>query len=159
MRGGARGLSASWWGNGLPRRRRVAGLRGWPATLGLRYGPDSYGRQQWGILRNGRKPDAATPRAGGRSSECKPLSEGTIMTVPSEEAPANSVPAAAVIRRVRALFGITGRKARAGGYLSLTVKFRGSTPGLQGILGDLRQVEASGIPGVAVECVEIRKNT
>jgi hypothetical protein len=81
------------------------------------------------------------------------------MTVPSEEAPANSVPAAAVIRRVRALFGITGRKARAGGYLSLTVKFRGSTPGLQGILGDLRQVEASGIPGVAVECVEIRKNT
>ena len=27
-------------------------------------GPDSYGRQQWGILHNGRKPDAATPRAG-----------------------------------------------------------------------------------------------
>lgn len=24
---------------------------------GLRYGPDSYGRQQWGILRNGRKAD------------------------------------------------------------------------------------------------------
>ena len=23
---------------------------------------DSYGRQQWGILHNGRKPDAATPR-------------------------------------------------------------------------------------------------
>ena len=44
--------------------RRVAGLRGRPATLGLRYGPDSYGRQQWGILHNGRKPDAATPRAG-----------------------------------------------------------------------------------------------
>src|SRR3972149_5836444 len=62
--GGARGLSASWRGNGSPRRRRVAGLRGWPATLGLRYGPDSYGRQQWGILRNGRKADAATPRVG-----------------------------------------------------------------------------------------------
>ncbi len=31
---------------------------------------------------------------------------------------ANSVPAAAVIRRVQALFGITGRKARVGGYLS-----------------------------------------
>ena len=27
-------------------------------------GPDSYGRQQWGILRNGRKSDAATPRGG-----------------------------------------------------------------------------------------------
>src|SRR5260370_678347 len=44
--GWARGLSACWWGDGLPRRRRVAGLRGCPATLGLRYGPDSYGRQQ-----------------------------------------------------------------------------------------------------------------
>ena len=81
------------------------------------------------------------------------------LTVPPEEAPANSVPAAAVIQRVQALFGITGRKARVGGRLSLTVKFRGSTPGLQGILADWRQVEASGIPGVAVECVEIRKNT
>ena len=40
------------------------------------------------------------------------------MTVPIEEAPANSVPAAAVIRRVQALLGITGRKARAGGLLS-----------------------------------------
>src|SRR5262249_19012818 len=55
---GARVLSASWRGNGPPRLRRVAGLRGWPATLGLRHGPDSYGRQQWGILRNGRKSDA-----------------------------------------------------------------------------------------------------
>lgn len=33
----------------------------------------------------------------------------------AEEAPANSVPAAAVIRRVQALIGITGRKARVGG--------------------------------------------
>ena len=41
------------------------------------------------------------------------------LTVPPEEAPANSVPAAAVIRRVQALFGITGRKARAGGRASL----------------------------------------
>ncbi len=40
------------------------------------------------------------------------------LTVPSEEAPANSVPAAAVRRRAQALFGITGRKARAGGPLS-----------------------------------------
>ena len=62
--GWARGLLASWWGNGPPRRLWVAGLRDRPARLGLRHGPDSYGRQQWGILRNGRKPDAATPRAG-----------------------------------------------------------------------------------------------
>ncbi len=41
------------------------------------------------------------------------------MTVPAEKAPANSVPAAAVIRRVQALFGIIGRKARVGGLVSL----------------------------------------
>jgi hypothetical protein len=81
------------------------------------------------------------------------------LTVPPEEAPANSVPAAAVIRRVRALFGIIGRKARVGGGLSLPVKCRGSTPCVQEILGRWRQGEAGGIPGVAVECVEIRKNT
>ena len=40
------------------------------------------------------------------------------MTVPEEEAPANYVPAAAVIRRVRALIGITGRKGCAGGCAS-----------------------------------------
>ena len=37
------------------------------------------------------------------------------LTVPQEEAPANSVPAAAVIQRGRALFGIIGRKGRVGG--------------------------------------------
>ena len=41
-----------------------------------------------------------------------------MMTVPKEEAPANYVPAAAVIRRVQALFGITGRKGRVGGTIS-----------------------------------------
>jgi hypothetical protein len=40
------------------------------------------------------------------------------LMVPPEEAPANSVPAAAVIRRVQALFGITGRKGRVGGVVS-----------------------------------------
>ncbi len=42
------------------------------------------------------------------------------MTVPEEGAPANYVPAAAVIRRVRALIGITGRKACPGGFVSQT---------------------------------------
>ena len=41
------------------------------------------------------------------------------MTVPAEKAPANSVPAAAVIQRVQALFGIIGRKERVGGLVSL----------------------------------------
>ena len=41
------------------------------------------------------------------------------MTVPAEEAAANYVPAAAVIRRQQALFGVTGRKGCVGGLLSL----------------------------------------
>ena len=84
----------------------------------LRYGPDSYGRQQWGILDNGGNPDPAMPREGRRFSDCKPLSSGTIMTVPEEEAPANYVPAAAVIRREQALSGITGCKGSVGGMVS-----------------------------------------
>ncbi len=36
----------------------------------------------------------------------------------TKEAPANSVPAAAVIRGVQALLGIIGRKERVGGLLS-----------------------------------------
>ncbi len=46
------------------------------------------------------------------------LSLVKMMTVAREEAPANSVPAAAVIRRGQALFGITGRKGRVGGISS-----------------------------------------
>ena len=40
------------------------------------------------------------------------------MTVPLEKAPANFVPAAAVIRGVQALFGIIGRKGCVDGMLS-----------------------------------------
>ena len=63
----------SWRGKSPPRRRWLADLRGWPATLGLRYGPDSYGRQQLGILGNGGNSDPATPREGRRFSDCKLL--------------------------------------------------------------------------------------
>ena len=45
--------------------------------------------------------------------------QGRNMTVPAEAAAANYVPAAAVIRRQQALFGITGRKECVGGALSL----------------------------------------
>ena len=44
--GWTRGVLVSWWGNGSPRQWYVADLRGWSATLGLRHGPNSYGRQQ-----------------------------------------------------------------------------------------------------------------
>ncbi len=50
--------------------------------------------------------------------DCKPLSPGTKMTVPGEEAPANYVPAAAVIRREQACSGITGGKGSVGGVAS-----------------------------------------
>ena len=44
------------------------------------------------------------------------------MTVPTEEASANYVPAAAVIRRMQALSGIIGRKEFVGGISSLVLK-------------------------------------
>ncbi len=77
-------------------------------------------------MRNGRKPDAATPRGGRRPSGRKPLSEAKkewrvnspSFRLASEEGPANFVPAAAVIRRARVLFGFTGRKGRLGGRVS-----------------------------------------
>ena len=51
-----------------------------------------------------------------RSVNC--FYRGRVRTVPDEEAPANYVPAAAVIRRGLALSGIIGRKARVGGLPS-----------------------------------------
>ena len=45
------------------------------------------------------------------------LTRGALI-VAKEEGTANSVPAAAVIQRVRALIGVTGRKGRVGGSLS-----------------------------------------
>jgi hypothetical protein len=51
-----------------------------------------------------------------RSVNC--FYRGRTQTVPGEEAPANYVPAAAVIRRGRALSGVTGRKGHVGGLPS-----------------------------------------
>ena len=48
-----------------------------------------------------------------RSVNC--FSRGKSKDGTREEAPANYVPAAAVIRRGRALSGVTGRKGHAGG--------------------------------------------
>ena len=67
-----------------------------------------------------------------------------IMTVSTEEVPANSVPAAAVIRGGRALFGMTGRKEFVGGFLSWFLKFR-HNPKREPKLKNLSLVEDSGI--------------
>ena len=48
----ARVWLASWWGNGPPRRRSVADLRGWSATLGLRTAQTPTGgssREYWAM--------------------------------------------------------------------------------------------------------------
>ena len=60
----------------------------------------------------------------GGTKYCKPLLPGDkgamrgLMSVPGEKASANSVPAAAVIRRMRALSGFIGFKGCAGGLSS-----------------------------------------
>ncbi len=81
------------------------------------------------------------------------------MTVLLKEAPANSVPAAAVIRRVQALFGIIGRKRARRRLFKSDVKSQGLTLEVHLILLGLSMGEESGISGVEVKFVDIRRNT
>ncbi len=55
--------------------------------------------------------------------------------------------------------GFIGRKGLAGGSIKSCVKSLGSTGSGRAILISLRPVGGSGIPGVVVECVDIRRNT
>jgi hypothetical protein len=113
---GACGRLAGWRGRGPPRRRSVAGLRGRSATLGLRTaqtptGGSSEGSSAMGAsLTERRRVREDGPRVVNRFSRGR-----GVRTVPEEEASANYVPAAAVIRRRRALSGVTGRKGCVGG--------------------------------------------
>ena len=75
-----------------------------------------------------------------------------------EEGRAKFVPAAAVRRTVRTLFGITGLKARVGGSTRPTLKSPGSTGELARIRSVWRKVGGSGTSGGAVKCVEIGRN-
>ena len=75
-----------------------------------------------------------------------------------EEARAKFVPAAAVRRTVRTLFGITGLKARVGGPVRLLLKAPGLTGEVAQIRPALRGVGGSGTSGGAVKCVEIGRN-
>ena len=81
------------------------------------------------------------------------------MYVPSEKGPANSVPAAAVIRKVQALSGFIGFKGSVGGMCKSAVKVCGSTVKLQLILIVLSAHRDAGIRGVAVKCLDITKNS
>jgi len=67
-------------------------------------------------LDNGLTPDPAISRGFRRAlSLVKRFRRVEIMTGLEEEAPANSVPAAAVRRGGQVLFGMTGRKGHVGG--------------------------------------------
>src|SRR5438067_11088318 len=112
---GARGRLAGWWGNGSPRPRSVAGLRGRSATLGLRTAqtPTGGSSEEFSATDASLTEQRRVQDEGLRIVNC--FSWGRARTVRKQEAPANYVPAAAVIRRGRALSGVTGRKAHAGG--------------------------------------------
>src|SRR3954451_2898404 len=75
-----------------------------------------------------------------------------------EEARAKFVPAAAVRRTVRTLFGIIGLKARVGGSARRSLKAPGSTGELAPIRSSWRGGEGPGTSGGAVKCVEIGRN-
>ena len=75
-----------------------------------------------------------------------------------EEARAKFVPAAAVRRTVRTLFGITGLKARVGGPSRRSLKAPGSTGERAPIRVAWRGVGGPGTSGGAVKCVEIGRN-
>src|SRR5213592_4085107 len=109
------GRLAGWGGKSLPRRRSVAGLRGRTATLGLRTAqtPTGGSSEEFSAMDASLTEQRRVQEDAFRSVNC--FSVGREWTVPQEEAPANYVPAAAVIRRGRALSGVTGRKGHAGG--------------------------------------------
>ena len=117
--GWACGRLAGWWGKSLPRRRSVAGLRGRTATLGLRTAqtPTGGSSEEFSAMEATLTEQRRVQEDAFRCVNC--FFQGRVRTVPEEEAPANYVPAAAVIRRGRALSGVTGRKGRAGGAASL----------------------------------------
>ena len=69
------------------------------------------------------------------------------------------MPAAAVIRRTQALFGITGRKELRRWFVKWSVKACGSTIQLRFKLTNLSAREVDGIPSVGVKSVDIGRNT
>ncbi len=83
---------------------------------------------------------------------------GSLLMVPQEEATANSVPAAAVIQRWQRCSDLLGVK-RARRYRVSDVKSHCSAAELHSKLRNLSTGEESGILGVAVKCVDIKKNT
>ena len=81
-----------------------------------------------------------------------------MLTVPEKQATANYVPAAAVIRRWQACPELLGVK-RAQAAVQVHLKSVGLNPMRGWKLQGWSVGGVSGIPSVAVKCVDIRKNT
>ena len=102
-----------------------------------------------GILRNGNH-DAATPREGKVFRIVSFFCQGTKVTVPDETAPANYVPAAAIIREARRC-RITGckrvrRRPAKSSYENYGLNPQRAIKASGGV-----EVEVGGIPSVAVK--------
>ena len=69
------------------------------------------------------------------------------------------MPAVAVIRRVQALSGFTGRKGSCRWFAASNLKARGLTSALGSRWVNSRVREARGTDGEAVKCVDIVRNT
>src|SRR5262249_20567293 len=102
-----------------PGQRSVAGLRGRSATMGLRTAqtPTGGSSEEFSSMGETLNEQRRVQEEGFRIVNC--FSVGRARPVPQEEAQSNYVPAAAAIRRGRALSGVTGRKGRGGGAASL----------------------------------------
>ena len=84
---GSRPHQVNGGGNGPPCLRRVAGLGRPIGHIGTETRPDSYGRQQWGILRNGGNPDTQRRRVRDEViRDVNRFQRGRTMTVLAEEA-------------------------------------------------------------------------
>ncbi len=81
------------------------------------------------------------------------------LTVPPEEVPANSVPAAAVRRKGQALSGLTGCKGCVGCFMGLALNPPAQPGKSVRNYKTLSLKEEGGTPGVTVKCVDIRRNT
>ena len=84
---------------------------------------------------------------------------GEIMSWLEKEAPANSVPAAAVIQKEQVLFGIIGRKGRVGCCLLLFVKLQSSPLAVHARRSNLSVRGENRISSGEVKFLEIRRNT
>src|SRR5258707_4084402 len=99
--GWACGRLASWCGKSSPRLRSVAGLRGRAATLGLRTAqtPTGGSSEEFSAMDASLTEQRRVQEDAFRSVNC--FTVGRVRTVPQQQAPANYVPATAVIRRRR----------------------------------------------------------